>query len=105
MTCSSPCAPANIASTSRAVGRRRALQLVRQPARLHALYYPCEREYQGVPADEADATHRMALVYRALGDEQRLRILGLLRGGEFYVQEIVERTGLHQSVLSRTCRS
>ncbi|TAK71215.1 MAG: ArsR family transcriptional regulator [Dehalococcoidia bacterium] len=68
---------------------------------LHALYYPCEREYQGVPAAEADATHRMALVYRALGDEQRLRILGLLRGGELYVQEIVERTGLHQSVVSR----
>jgi DNA-binding transcriptional ArsR family regulator len=68
---------------------------------LHALYYPCERQYQGVPADEADATHRMALVYRALGDEQRLRILRLLRGRELYVQEIVERTGLHQSVVSR----
>lgn len=68
---------------------------------LHALYYACEREYQGVAADEGDATHRMALVYRALGDEQRLRILRLLRGGELYVQEIVERTGLHQSVVSR----
>jgi len=68
---------------------------------LHALYYPCERRYLDVPEDEADATHRMALVYRALGDEQRLRILRLLRGDELYVQEIVERTGLHQSVVSR----
>ena len=43
----------------------------------------------------------MALVYRALSDEHRLRILRLLHHGELYAQEIVERTGLHQSVVSR----
>lgn len=67
---------------------------------LHALYYPCEPQYRGMPDDD-DATRRMALVYRALSDEQRLRILRLLRDGELYAQEIVERTGLHQSVVSR----
>ncbi|HYM15252.1 MAG TPA: helix-turn-helix domain-containing protein [Dehalococcoidia bacterium] len=67
---------------------------------LHALYYPCEPQYRGMP-DEDEDTRRMALVYRALSDEQRLRILRLLRDGELYAQEIVERTGLHQSVVSR----
>jgi ArsR family transcriptional regulator len=68
--------------------------------RLHALYYQCEPQYRGVP-DQDDVTHRMALVYRALGDEQRLRILHLLHEGELYAQEIVEKTALHQSVVSR----
>ena len=43
----------------------------------------------------------MARLYKALGDEQRLRILRMLRDREMYAQEIVERTGLHQSVVSR----
>jgi DNA-binding transcriptional ArsR family regulator len=43
----------------------------------------------------------MALLYKALSDEQRLRILRELRRGELYAQEIVERTGVHQSVVSR----
>ena len=54
------------------------------------------------PAEgDDDRAHRLALVYKALSDEQRLRILSLLRGNELYAQEIVERTGLHQSVVSR----
>lgn len=69
-------------------------------APMHALYYPCEREYRGVAEDD-ETVARLALVYRALADEQRLRILRLLRDGELYAQEIVERTGLHQSVVSR----
>jgi DNA-binding transcriptional ArsR family regulator len=68
--------------------------------RLHALYYQCEAQFRGVP-DTDDVTQRMALVYRALSDEGRLRILHLLHGGELYAQEIIERTGLHQSVVSR----
>jgi DNA-binding transcriptional ArsR family regulator len=67
---------------------------------LHGLYYPCEREFRGAEDDDETVT-RLALVYRALADEQRLRILRLLRDGELYAQEIVERTGLHQSVVSR----
>ena len=67
---------------------------------IHALYYQCEAQFRGVP-DGDDVTQRMALVYRALSDEQRLRILHLLHGGELYAQEIIERTGLHQSVVSR----
>jgi DNA-binding transcriptional ArsR family regulator len=68
--------------------------------RLHGLYYQCEAQFRGVQ-DSDDVTQRMALVYRALGDEGRLRILHLLHGGELYAQEIIERTGLHQSVVSR----
>ncbi len=70
-------------------------------AGVHGLYYPCEAEFRDAPDGEDEATHRLALVYKALGDEQRLRILRLLRGDELYAQEIVERTGLHQSVVSR----
>jgi ArsR family transcriptional regulator len=44
---------------------------------------------------------RRARIYKALADEQRLRILRLLRGREMYAQEIVEATGIHQSVVSR----
>ncbi|HEX5480132.1 MAG TPA: helix-turn-helix domain-containing protein [Dehalococcoidia bacterium] len=69
-------------------------------AALHALYYACEPRYRGVAEDD-EAVARLALVYRALADEQRLRVLRLLRDGELYAQEIVERTGLHQSVVSR----
>jgi DNA-binding transcriptional ArsR family regulator len=67
---------------------------------IHALYYQCEAQFRGVQ-DSDDVTQRMALVYRALSDEGRLRILHLLHGGELYAQEIIERTGLHQSVVSR----
>ena len=71
------------------------------PGAVHGLYYPCEPQFTGAPEADASTTQRLALVYRALGDEQRLRILHLLQGRELYATEIVEITGLHQSVVSR----
>ncbi len=68
---------------------------------VHGLFYPCEPRFTGEAQEDAEETVRLARVYRALGDEQRLRILYLLREREMYAQEIVERTGLHQSVVSR----
>jgi len=68
---------------------------------IHGLYYPCEARFVGALAEEGEETLRLARVYKALGDQQRLRILRLLRDGELYAQQIVERTGLHQSVISR----
>jgi DNA-binding transcriptional ArsR family regulator len=67
---------------------------------LHGLFYPCEAEFIGAAPVEAEEA-RLARVYKALGDEHRLRILRLLSGREMYAQEIVERTGLHQPVVSR----
>jgi DNA-binding transcriptional ArsR family regulator len=67
---------------------------------IHGLIYPLEPEYRGAAAEEAEEA-RIARLYKALGDEQRLRILRMLREREMYAQEIVERTGLHQSVVSR----
>jgi len=66
---------------------------------VHGLFYPLEPEYSGLDVNMQET--RLALIYKALSDEQRLRILRLLRGREMYVQEIVEATGLHQSVVSR----
>ena len=71
------------------------------PGDVHGLYYPCEPQFMGAPGADAATTQRLALVYRALGDEQRLGILHLLQGRELYATEIVEITGLHQSVVSR----
>lgn len=67
---------------------------------LHGMFYPCESRF--VTGDQADddAT-RMARIYKALSDEQRLRILQILREREMYAQEVVDRTGLHQSQVSR----
>lgn len=67
---------------------------------LHGMFYPCETRFRGA-SDDAEETIRTARMHKALGDEQRLRMLEMLRGGEMYVQEIVDRTGLHQSVVSR----
>jgi DNA-binding transcriptional ArsR family regulator len=67
---------------------------------IHGLIYALEPEYRGAAADQAEES-RLARLYKALGDEQRLRILRMLREREMYAQEIVERTGLHQSVVSR----
>ena len=67
---------------------------------IHGLFYQLEPEYRGTAAEDAEET-RLARLYKALGDEQRLRILRMLRNREMYAQEIVERTGLHQSVVSR----
>lgn len=66
---------------------------------VHGLFYPLEPQYIGNGEEAEDA--RLARIYKALSDEQRLRILRLLREREMYAQEIVERTGLHQSVVSR----
>lgn len=67
---------------------------------LHGMFYPCESRF--VTGDEtADDSARMARIYKALSDEQRLRILNILREREMYAQEIVDRTGLHQSMVSR----
>jgi DNA-binding transcriptional ArsR family regulator len=68
---------------------------------VHGLYYPLEREYREPVDAEADDNVELARLMKALSDEQRLRIVRLLRDGELYAQEIVERTGLHQSVVSR----
>jgi DNA-binding transcriptional ArsR family regulator len=68
---------------------------------LHGVYYPCEARFIGPDAEEGEGIQRLALIHKALSDEQRLRILRLLRGGELYAQQVVERTGLHQSVVSR----
>lgn len=66
----------------------------------HGMFYQCERRF--VDGDEGgDEAVRMARIYKALSDEQRLRILDLLREREMYAQEIVDRTGLHQSMVSR----
>ncbi len=68
---------------------------------VHGLYYHCEARFVGEPAEQGEEMRRLALIHKALADEQRLRILHLLGGGELYAQQIVERTGLHQSVVSR----
>jgi ArsR family transcriptional regulator len=68
---------------------------------LHAVYYPCEAQFMGPDAEEGEETRRLARIHKALSDEQRLRILRLLRDGELYAQQVVERTGLDQSVVSR----
>jgi len=69
--------------------------------RTHGLFYPCEDEFIGEAPGETEGMRRLARIHKALSDEQRLRILGLLREGQMYAQEIVERTGLHQSAVSR----
>jgi len=66
---------------------------------VHGMFYQLEPEFIGAPVNAEDT--RLARIYRALADEQRLRILRLLRGREMYSQEIVEATGIHQSVVSR----
>jgi DNA-binding transcriptional ArsR family regulator len=67
---------------------------------VHGLFYPVRLDSNGGAAVEEEIA-RMARVYKALADEQRLRILRMLSEREMYAQEIVERTGLHQSVVSR----
>lgn len=66
---------------------------------VHGLFYALEPEFMGIQVDVEET--RLARIYKALADEQRLRILRLLRGGEMYAQEIVEASGIHQSVVSR----
>jgi len=68
---------------------------------VHGMIYALEAEFLGDSAADSSDTQRLARIYKALGDEQRLRILGMLRDTEMYAQEIVERLDLHQSVVSR----
>jgi len=68
---------------------------------IHGLFYPLEPEFWpgGGASDEQEV--RLARLFKALSDEQRLHILRLLRGREMYANEIVDALGLHQSVVSR----
>jgi ArsR family transcriptional regulator len=71
------------------------------PRRIHGMFYQVEPEFV---RDDANAAtlQQYARVYKALADEQRLRILQIIgEGGEMYAQEVVERMDLHQSVVSR----
>lgn len=68
---------------------------------IHSLYYPLEPEFRPGGSIEDEEHVRMARLFKALSDEGRLRILRLLRGREMYANEVVEATGLHQSVVSR----
>jgi DNA-binding transcriptional ArsR family regulator len=68
---------------------------------IHGMFYPLEAEFEQESAEQTADTRRLARIYKALGDEQRLRILHILHDKEMYAQEIVERTGLHQSAVSR----
>lgn len=72
------------------------------PRSVHGMFYPCEPTVAGEAVlPDAGETQRLARIYKALGDEQRLRILQMLHGREMYAQEIVDRLDLHQSVVSR----
>jgi DNA-binding transcriptional ArsR family regulator len=72
------------------------------PHPVHGMFYACEPEFLGETDHHARDIQRLSRIYKALSDEQRLRILHILRdGGEMYAQEIVDRMDLHQSVVSR----
>lgn len=68
---------------------------------IHGSVYPLEHEFRPGGSIEQEEQVRMARLFKALSDEGRLSILRLLRGREMYANEIVEATGLHQSVVSR----
>jgi DNA-binding transcriptional ArsR family regulator len=68
---------------------------------LHGMFYPCDPQFVGAAGSDVIETQRLARIYKALSDEQRLRILQMLREREMYGQEIVDRLDLHQSVVSR----
>ncbi|HET9476635.1 MAG TPA: metalloregulator ArsR/SmtB family transcription factor [Dehalococcoidia bacterium] len=68
---------------------------------IHGLIYPLEAQFIPGGRAEDDQQVRLARLFKALSDEGRLGIVRLLRGREMYANEIVEATGLHQSVVSR----
>ncbi len=47
----------------------------------------------------------LARVFKIFGDPTRLKILGLLNGGEMNVSMMVERLGMNQSTVSQCLRS
>jgi DNA-binding transcriptional ArsR family regulator len=70
--------------------------------RVHGLIYPLEAQFIPGGSAEDEEQVRLARMFKALSDEGRLGILRLLRNrGEMYANEIVDATGLHQSVVSR----
>ena len=71
------------------------------PHPVHGMFYPCEAEFVHGDLPHATDVQRTARLYKALSDEGRLRILHMLKDGELYAQEIVDKTNLHQSVVSR----
>ena len=68
---------------------------------IHGAIYPLEPEFRPGGRVEDEEQVRLARLFKALSDEGRLGIVRLLRGREMYANEIVEATGLHQSVVSR----
>lgn len=68
---------------------------------IHGSFYPLEPEFRPGGSVEEEEQVRLARLFKALSDEGRLGIVRLLRGREMYANEIVEATGLHQSVVSR----
>ena len=56
-------------------------------------------------ADTSRARAIAALRFRALGDETRLRLLEMLVDGELTVGDLVDQTGLGQSLVSHHLRT
>jgi DNA-binding transcriptional ArsR family regulator len=64
----------------------------------HMFAYPLADAALGADADAVPAAS--IRLYRALGDESRLRILRLLSAGDLYLTEIAERMGLSKPTIS-----
>lgn len=56
------------------------------------------------PAPDTEALRRAAALFRAVGDEARLRLLYELGGGEQCVTELAEHSGTKLSTLSQQLR-
>ncbi len=64
----------------------------------HMFAYPLAEAALGADADAVPAAS--IRLYKALGDESRLRILRLLASGDLYLTEIAERMGLSKPTVS-----
>jgi DNA-binding transcriptional ArsR family regulator len=64
----------------------------------HMFAYPLAESALGADADAVPAAS--IRLFRALGDESRLRILRLLASGDLYLTEIAERMGLSKPTVS-----
>jgi DNA-binding transcriptional ArsR family regulator/AraC-like DNA-binding protein len=64
----------------------------------HMFAYPLAESALGADADAVPAAS--VRLFRALGDESRLRILRLLASGDLYLTEIAERMGLSKPTVS-----
>jgi ArsR family transcriptional regulator len=65
---------------------------------MRGLEYICQGDYMAAPDRPTDT---LARVLRALADPTRVRILGLLRGGEVCVCDLFESLGVPQPTASR----